>query len=636
MFKKPLANPKTSVPLRGSDRRKFKQRVVAAFGVSQDEGDQLVPEGLKSIKFSSRNQPGVAYLGPEGDPLWFTIGKDSDELIPTIYTLWKKQDLVPFVSTPPYVMPILVRGADLMIPGVIQCSTLPIAKNQLVSVCQYDHKEEDPTLSAPLVIGRMAISSDKMTGNGKGKAVFVLHAWNDHLWDMGSKPDVPEPTVIAEVTSEESEESEEIEEGEENEEGEESEESEEGGESEESEEGEEGEDSGPEEPSTQEQEQLSQTQTSHATTIVSHTPQEVTDILHKSLLQSISTNLTVSSFPIPSTQFYTNYILPCRPATTTNDVTIKNSTHKSLTAFLKAAEKASLLTVKSPQKHSRQTDLLVMSVNETHQSVLGHVDYETKEKAAKKAKREKLEKESGKRSELGVRLLWKPHLESMYLFERIGKEQVIHFVCLYTMQEIKTLLNSYISSRNLVNENDKAYTDLDDLLRTCIYAKQQSKPGMAGNTNASLLESKPIKREELVKKVIAKMQDWYEIVRNGETSRKQGILKPIQVFTKARGRKKALTFITGFEPFVTVGAETMADELKRMCASAASVSPLPGAGMRVMIQGKQSKAALEFLTTHDVPKQWIDFHHPQKVRRITRPTTRPRNARPATSGPATR
>ena len=210
----------------------------------------------------------------------------------------------------------------------------------------------------------MAISSDQITEGGKGKAVIVLHAWKDHLWDMGSKLDVPQPTVTA-------------------------------------------------------GQELTQTSPPHAT-IASHTPQEVTDILHESLLQAISTifsSLPVSGFPIPSTQFYTNHILPCRPATTTNYVTIKNSTYKSLSAFLKAAEKASLLTLKSPQKPK---GLLVMSVNKAHSSVLGHINYETKEKAVKTANRE--EKEDVQNSELGVRLLWKPHRDSTYLFESIGGE----------------------------------------------------------------------------------------------------------------------------------------------------------------------------------------------------------------------
>ena len=59
----------------------------------------------------------MAYIDPDGDPLWFTIGKGSDDLIPTIYTLWRKEDLLPFLSTPSAVVPNLVGGADLMIPG---------------------------------------------------------------------------------------------------------------------------------------------------------------------------------------------------------------------------------------------------------------------------------------------------------------------------------------------------------------------------------------------------------------------------------------------------------------------------------------------------------------------------------------
>ncbi|KAJ2921760.1 hypothetical protein H1R20_g15341, partial [Candolleomyces eurysporus] len=118
MFKKPLHNLKTSSALRSSDRRKLKQRVTSAFNLSPEDGDLLVPDGIESVKVSTHlEEPGVAYLSSEGDPLWFTIGKGSDELIPTIYTLWKKDDLLPFLSTPAAVIPILTGGADLMIPG---------------------------------------------------------------------------------------------------------------------------------------------------------------------------------------------------------------------------------------------------------------------------------------------------------------------------------------------------------------------------------------------------------------------------------------------------------------------------------------------------------------------------------------
>lgn len=42
-------------------------------------------------------------------------GERSDLLI--VYTLWKRPNLLPFLSTPAAVIPVLVGGADLMIPG---------------------------------------------------------------------------------------------------------------------------------------------------------------------------------------------------------------------------------------------------------------------------------------------------------------------------------------------------------------------------------------------------------------------------------------------------------------------------------------------------------------------------------------
>jgi len=143
------------------------------------------------------------------------LGKGSDDLIPTVYTLWKRPNLLPALSTPPDVIPILVGGADLMIPGgqSIRISqylsslrhsldtkpvihhTPALRENQLVSISQYTHNGQ--TLSAPLVVGRMAIDGNRLReGGGKGKAVYVIHTWKDHLWEMGGKREVPEPVTM--------------------------------------------------------------------------------------------------------------------------------------------------------------------------------------------------------------------------------------------------------------------------------------------------------------------------------------------------------------------------------------------------------------------------------------------------------
>ena len=77
MFKKPLADFKTSgtiqsslsnswfseiipAPLRTSDRKKLRQRVVQEFSLSSEVGELLVPEGLLSVKYTSHSRvPGV-------------------------------------------------------------------------------------------------------------------------------------------------------------------------------------------------------------------------------------------------------------------------------------------------------------------------------------------------------------------------------------------------------------------------------------------------------------------------------------------------------------------------------------------------------------------------------------------------
>ena len=105
-----------------------------------------------------------------------------------------------------------------------------------------------------------------------------------------------------------------------------------------------------------------------------------------------------------------------------------------------------------------------------------------------------------------------------------------------------------------------------------------------------------MKRDELTKSITEKMQSWYEIRVEGRetvckyvfffrfprvfsfhfilqlTSHRKGPLKPIQVSIKLRQGRKASTLIVGFEPFLVVEAEEMAEELRRVCAGSTSGS----------------------------------------------------------------
>ncbi|KDN45023.1 hypothetical protein RSAG8_05196, partial [Rhizoctonia solani AG-8 WAC10335] len=113
MFKKPPRKIFTSSALRNSDVKALRQRVLALFPDSKDKVDidVLVPKGITSCKFDTHlDETGTLYSSAEKDPLWFSMGKGGlaqSNLIPTVYTLWKCPTLLPTISTPAAVIPIL-------------------------------------------------------------------------------------------------------------------------------------------------------------------------------------------------------------------------------------------------------------------------------------------------------------------------------------------------------------------------------------------------------------------------------------------------------------------------------------------------------------------------------------------------
>ncbi|KAG1789499.1 uncharacterized protein HD556DRAFT_1397101 [Suillus plorans] len=572
MFKKPLGNLKTSAPLRNSDRRKLKQHIVQTFALVPDVGEELVPEGLLSVKFNTyTDEPGVAYLGPGGDPLWFTLGIGSEDIIPTVYTLWKKPDLIPFLSTPSAVIPVLIGGADLMIPGVVQHPP-SLQAGQLVSITEYIHHSTH--IGSPLAVGHMAVDSDVLSEAGsKGKAVFVLHAWNDHLFDMGHKGNPPDPWEMSHSTTNDqySTEDEDVTEND-----------------------------ALKEPLVDAlSSHLEQTQLDDHAPKIELTKEDVSSILHDALLQAMKKTLSssqASALPMPASTFYSAYILPSRPAqspsqpSVSTPIDIKHSTHKSLAYFLKSAEKQGLLKLKEIK-----SELMVFSVATSHADVVAHRPYlSLKDVALRNEKRGQREEEERSRvKELEVTELWKPHLQSLIFFAEAGFDTSAR----YTYADIKTVLDKYVTDRQLVNAHDQSYINVgaDELLQTTL----------CKSDNPANMEF--FKREQLIERLSDKMQSWYKICAEGKDPvLKKGQIKPISVVVKVRQGRKATTLITGFEPFL-LEAAALAEELKMRCASSTSVSPAPGksSGMLVLVQGKQVKEVTEFLTSQGVPKRWV-------------------------------
>ncbi|KAI0320053.1 hypothetical protein OF83DRAFT_1162631 [Amylostereum chailletii] len=589
MFKNPPSNTKTFAPLRSSDRRKLRQRVIQEFGLEQGEGDLLVPEGLLTMKISTyQGHPGVLYLSVEGDPLWFTIGKHSDELIPTSM----RPTLLPILSTPSAVIPDLLGGTDLTISAVVQRPT-SLQANSLVCVVQYERDARGP----PLAVGRLFVDAERISEGAldEGKAVTVFHTWKDHLWMMGSKPDLPESTpLVAGETNVVDEPSDE--------------------------DGIPGKSTSPG-ASPQLNIDNDNVEYGHSLRLDSVTsesedaedpeekltPEDISSILRSSLLQGLKTSaasLPSSALPMPASTFYSTHILPARPVwvtSATSPADIKHSAFKSLAAFLKQSEKQGLIRVKEARG-----DVVVVTVNPTHKDVLAHEVYNTVgelENRRKKAKEE--EEKRGKEGEakgkvLSIVELWEPHATTVRFFE----EAHLDTSALYTSSELKGALNAYISAHDLVNPAEQQYINVgsDEVLCSALYLS---------TSEIAVTPPEFAKRDELLGVLCSRMQPWYRMQlgkREPETKldieRRMGQLKPISVVVR-RGRK-ASTFITGFEPFL-LESGTIADALGARCASSTAISPAPGraAGEKIMVRGKHIKAVVEFLEEMGIPKNWI-------------------------------
>ncbi|KAI9432743.1 hypothetical protein H4582DRAFT_2191820 [Lactarius indigo] len=358
MFKKPFADIKTFAPLRSSDRRKFKARTTERFQLAAEIADMLVPDGLLVRKFRAHNgTPGVPYVSVDGDPLWFGSGKDSgssfDELTPTVYTLRKYPTLLPVLTTSAAIIPVLIGGADIMVPGVVQAPSHAPA-GALVSIAQFARDAWGP----PLAVGRMAVDADRISNNSanKGKAVVVLHTWKDHLWSLGSRGEQPDVVPVVGAAGGVGDD---------------------GGGADRSGSGADAPRPGADQESSESAPAVTQDNAVKIEVIEKLTPEEVSTDLRAALLQALRTTLASlpnSAFPMPTTTLYMAHILPACPflQNATTPVDIKHSTFKSLSAFLCASEKDGLLKL----KHA-QPEVQVAVVFPRHADVITHRRHRT-------------------------------------------------------------------------------------------------------------------------------------------------------------------------------------------------------------------------------------------------------------------
>ncbi|XP_073904578.1 eukaryotic translation initiation factor 2D isoform X5 [Castor canadensis] len=192
---------KSNTAIKGSDRRKLRADVTAAFPtLGTDQVSELIPgkEDLNIVKLYAHKGDAVTVYMSGGNPILFELEKN---LYPTVYTLWSYPDLLPTFTTWPLVLEKLVGGADLMLPGlVVPPAGLPqVQKGDLCAIALVGNR-------APMAIGVATMSTVEMLTSGlKGRGFSVLHTFQDHLWRSGDKssppsivPLVPDPADLNE------------------------------------------------------------------------------------------------------------------------------------------------------------------------------------------------------------------------------------------------------------------------------------------------------------------------------------------------------------------------------------------------------------------------------------------------------
>jgi predicted RNA-binding protein (TIGR00451 family) len=139
--------------------------------------ETLLPDkaGIEVTKLASRL---LGYSLP-GGPLLF-INHDPKaaapyRLMPTLACVWASRHSLPIIHIHAGVSSFILRGADLMLPGV--AGALPLFREgEYVSVCV----EGNPSAIA---VGEALLSSEAAVGGGmKGKGVRIITSFGDALW----------------------------------------------------------------------------------------------------------------------------------------------------------------------------------------------------------------------------------------------------------------------------------------------------------------------------------------------------------------------------------------------------------------------------------------------------------------------
>ncbi|KAM7054615.1 eukaryotic translation initiation factor 2D isoform 2-T2 [Molossus nigricans] len=517
---------KSNTAIKGSDRRKLRADVTAAFStLGTDQVSELVPgkEELNIVKLYAHRGDAVTVYVSGGNPILFELEKN---LYPT----------------------------DLMLPGlVVPPAGLPqVQKGDLCAIVLVGNR-------APVAIGVAAMSTSEMLTSGlKGRGFSVLHTYQDYLWRSGDKSSPPFIAPLAPDPPDLSEEKGSVQadptlqrdmrhltlEGEEEENGE----------------GQQmcGEKTLPEASEDPSIGSLNPDPTDSKTL-----QEQMDELLQQCFLHALKCRVKKADLPLLTSTFLGSHVFSCCPEGRQLD--IKKSSYRKLSKFLQQMQQEQIIQVKELSKgvesivavdwkHPRITSFVIPEPSPTSQTI-----------------------QEGSREQPyhppDIKPLYCVPASMTLLFQESGHKKG----SVLDGSEVRTIIINYAKKNDLVDADNKNLVKLDPILCDCILEKSEQ------HTVVKL------PWDSLLTRCLEKLQPAYQVTFPGqEPIVKKGKVCPIDITLAQRASNKKVTVVRNLEAY-GLDPCTVAATLQQRCQASTTVTPAPGAkdSLQVQIQGNQ-------------------------------------------------
>ncbi|KAK2498626.1 hypothetical protein MC885_011613 [Smutsia gigantea] len=560
---------KSNTAIKGSDRRKLRADVTAAFPtVGTDQISELVPgkEELNIVKLYTHRGDVVTVYVRGGNPILFELEKN---LYPTVYTLWSYPDLLPTFTTWPLVLEKLAGGADLMLPGlVVPPAGLPqVQQGDLCAIALVGNR-------APVAVGVAAMSTAQMLTSGlKGRGFSVLHTHQDHLWRSGDKslppciapltlgaPDLSEEKGSVQATSALQGDLRRLTlEGEEEE--------------------------------NREAQQTSLSEVSEDPSISSPAPgppdgktlqEQMDELLHQCFLHALKSRVKKADLPLLTSTFLGSHVFSCCPEGQQLD--IKKSSYKKLSKFLQRMQQEQIIQVKELSKgvesivavawkHPRITSFVIPEPSPTSQTI-----------------------QEGSREQPyhppDIKPLYCVPASMTLLFQESGHKKG----SILEGGEVRKIIIDYVKKNDLVDADNKNLVKLDPILCDCILEKNERHTVMK------------LPWDSLLTRCLEKLQPAYQVTFSGqEPIVKKGKVCPIDITLAQRASNKKVTVVRNLEAY-GLDPCSVAAILQQRCQASTTVTSAPGAkdSLQVQVQGNQIHHLSQLLLDeYQLPRKYI-------------------------------